>query len=96
MELLVNAVLFFIVILVIKQNIKYMVRIKTYYLRGIVLFLCWPVHFVFCVFIPAIFYKERRKRLTDYDFQLCVFIAAVNGEFLNSTKNKYAPKNHNK
>lgn len=87
MELLVNIALFFIVLVAINENLKYMVRIKNYYLRGVILFLCWPIHFVFYMLVPAIYYKERRKRLGDYDFwdfQLCVFISAVNGEFVKS------------
>lgn len=84
MEFLVNLSWFFIVLVAIDKSLKYIVRIKNYYIRGVLLFWCWPIRFVFYVLLPAIYYNERRGRLLKYDFwdlQICIFIAAVNGEF---------------
>lgn len=87
MGYLINIVLFLFFLVLIDENIKRMVKIKNYYIRGVILLICILIHFCFLVVIPSFFNKEGRERLAQADFWSFHFdflMAAINGSFVNS------------
>ena len=47
---------------------KHIVRIRNDYIRGLLLFLVFPVSVFFGLILPAILHADRRHRLAEPDF----------------------------